>query len=73
MTYLRQISMPWTQRNIARMTRWFKLEYDFAGNIIKGGKLVGYKTCGRHPAFSPGTIVYNFYGEINYAKNTPVH
>jgi hypothetical protein len=53
----RVIKVPWNQRSIDRMRRWFKLEYDFSGFILWNGFRVGYKTAG--PALK--NMYFHFY------------
>lgn len=39
----RKIKMKWTQRNVDRMHRWFKLSSDFQGWFKQNDKRRGYK------------------------------
>lgn len=38
-----KIRMKWTQRNVNRMHRWFKLSSDFQGWFKRNGERLGYK------------------------------
>jgi hypothetical protein len=39
----RYVRVPWTARNLERMARWLRLEYDFCGFILRDGVRIGHK------------------------------
>jgi hypothetical protein len=51
---LRQLRIPWTARNMDRVTKWLRLSYDWQGFILRDGQRIGYKTArdGREICFT---------------------
>lgn len=63
------LTMPWTQRDIARTTHFLHLEYDLAGFIYQDKVRVGYKIGAR----KRNVLQFVFYkGKYAYRKRDKI-